>query len=237
MKILLVAINAKYIHSNLAVYSLRAYAAEAEPHRAGEVEIVEYTVNQTVDDILMDLYGKRPDVLCFSCYLWNIEYVRGLSAELSKILPRVEIWLGGPEVSYHAERILEGFPNVAGIMCGEGEETFLELLRFYHGEVEGLEAIAGLVYRESSGRRRAGRDGTCTMPGCRGGARPMQKYRIGRRNFLHRSEAPDGLKPCAVRLSGHGRFQKQNHLLRVEQGVSVFLQLLLVFRGQGVTFP
>ncbi len=148
MKILLVAINAKYIHSNLAVYSLRAYAAEAEPHRAGEVEIVEYTVNQTVDDILMDLYGKRPDVLCFSCYLWNIEYVRGLSAELSKILPRVEIWLGGPEVSYHAERILEGFPNVAGIMCGEGEETFLELLRFYHGEVEGLEAIAGLVYRE-----------------------------------------------------------------------------------------
>ena len=101
MKILLTAINAKYIHSNLAVYSLRAFAVQEEQQYADELEIAEYTINQTTDSILMDLYQKKPDVLCFSCYLWNIEYVRTLLRELPKILPETKIWLGGPEaVSY-----------------------------------------------------------------------------------------------------------------------------------------
>lgn len=148
MKILLAAINAKYIHSNLAVYSLRSYAAKMEPQYEKELEIAEYTINQTTDSILMDLYEKKPDVLCFSCYLWNIDHVHVLLRELPKIMPSTKIWLGGPEVSYHAEGILAGFPMVDGIMCGEGEETFLELARYYHGAGKRLAEIDGIVYRE-----------------------------------------------------------------------------------------
>ena len=94
MKVLLAAVNAKYIHSNLAVHSLKAYARTYTE----EIEVAEYTINQTVDQILMDLYRRKPDMLCFSCYLWNIEYVEHLLREIPKILPKTEIWLGGPEV-------------------------------------------------------------------------------------------------------------------------------------------
>ena len=103
MNIILTAVNAKYIHSNLAVYSLRAYA---KPY-LDEIEIAEYTINQTTDFILMDLYKKQPDILCFSCYIWNIEYVTELIVEIKKLLPEVPIWLGGPEVSYDAAQVLE----------------------------------------------------------------------------------------------------------------------------------
>ena len=98
MKVLLTAINAKYIHSNLAVYSLRAYAGKY----AQQTEIAEYTINQTMDDILSDIYRKKPDILCLSCYLWNILYVEQLITEIHKVLPKMQIWLGGPEVSYNA---------------------------------------------------------------------------------------------------------------------------------------
>lgn len=111
MNIILTAVNAKYIHSNLAVYSLRAYA---KPY-LDEVEIAEYTINQTTDFILMDLYKKKPDILCFSCYIWNIEYVTELIAEIHKLLPEVPIWLGGPEVSYDAVQVLESYPQVTEI--------------------------------------------------------------------------------------------------------------------------
>ena len=93
---ILTAINSKYIHSNLAVYCLRAYA---KPY-IDEVEIAEYTINQQVDDILMSLYQKHPDILCFSCYIWNIEYIERVIREIHKLLPDVPIWLGGPEVFY-----------------------------------------------------------------------------------------------------------------------------------------
>lgn len=132
MNILLTAINAKYIHSNLAVYSLRAYAVGERNEYADDISIAEYTINQPVEQILMDIYRRKPDVLCFSCYLWNILYVESLIVETHKILPQTEIWLGGPEVSYHAEQMLEQFPQVRGIMRGEGEETLLELVDFYH---------------------------------------------------------------------------------------------------------
>ena len=116
MKVLLAAINAKYIHSNLAVYSLRAFA---DRYRES-TEIAEYTINQQLDEILRDIYTRKPDMLCFSCYLWNIVYVEQLIRELPKILPDTEIWLGGPEVSYHAKEVLGHFPEVRGIMRGEG---------------------------------------------------------------------------------------------------------------------
>ena len=158
MRILLTAINAKYIHSNLAVYSLRAYAAGKCEKYKEEIGIAEYTINQPLDQILMDLYKRKPEVLCFSCYLWNIEYVEQLVAELGKIMPQTDIWLGGPEVSYHASHMLEQFPQVYGIMRGEGEETFLELAEFYYNnsgksleqceKVQRLKGIVGITFRD-----------------------------------------------------------------------------------------
>ena len=158
MNILLTAINAKYIHSNLAVYSLRAYTAGKCEKYKEEIGIAEYTINQPLDQILMNLYKRKPEVLCFSCYLWNIEYVEQLVAELGKIMPQTDIWLGGPEVSYHASHMLEQFPQVYGIMRGEGEETFLELAEFYYNnsgksleqceKVQRLKEIVGITFRD-----------------------------------------------------------------------------------------
>ncbi len=90
MKILLAAVNAKYIHSNLAVYSLKAYAEDPA------VEIGEYTINQQKDDILMDIYKRQPDILCLSCYIWNLDYIEEIVLEIGKLRPDMPIWLGGP---------------------------------------------------------------------------------------------------------------------------------------------
>lgn len=147
MKIILTAINAKYIHSNLAVYSLRAYAKKYQE----EIEIAEYTINQQLDDILMDLYKKKPDVLCFSCYIWNLTYVEELIREIKKIFPTLPIWVGGPEVSYDSCEVLRRLPEVTGVMFGEGEETFTELLQYYHQEKDSLSEIEGITYRDEEG--------------------------------------------------------------------------------------
>lgn len=144
MKIILTAINAKYIHSNLAVYSLRAYAKQY----SDEIDIAEYTINQQTNDILMDIYKKKPDILCFSCYIWNLTYVENIVREIRKLLPSIPIWVGGPEVSYDAKDVLERLPEVTGVMFGEGEETFLELLQYYHQGGKMLEQIAGIAYRD-----------------------------------------------------------------------------------------
>jgi len=143
MNIILTAINAKYIHSNLAVYSLRAYA---KPYR-DEITIAEYTINQQTNEIMMDLYKKKPDVLCFSCYIWNLTYVETIIREIRKLMPTIPIWVGGPEVSYDAKEVLERLPEVTGVMFGEGEETYLELMRHYHNEGKQLKEIEGIAYR------------------------------------------------------------------------------------------
>lgn len=142
MKLLLAAINAKYIHSNLAVYSLRAFASEFEE----QIEIAEYTINHYTDDILQDIYKKKPDVIAFSCYIWNLEFVKILIEDLAKVLPDTRIWAGGPEVSFDAVTFLEAYPQVSGVMIGEGEQTFYDLTRYY---VQGgeLEKIRGIAYR------------------------------------------------------------------------------------------
>lgn len=149
MKIILTAINAKYIHSNLAVYSLKAYAKKYTEH----IFLAEYTINQQLDEILMDIYKQKPDVLCFSCYIWNISYVETLIREIHKILPHLPIWLGGPEVSYDAEEVLRRLPEVTGVVKGEGEETFLELAAYYVEEKgeEYLCGIKGISYRKHDG--------------------------------------------------------------------------------------
>ena len=155
MKVLLAAVNAKYIHSNLAVYSLRAYARQYRK----EIAIAEYTINQTIDDILMDIYLRQPDVLCISCYLWNILYVGQIVAEVPKLLPHTQIWLGGPEVSYDAPDALKRYPGTSGVMRGEGEATFLELMGYWKKQGRGnekgtLSEIKGIVYRDGSGQIR-----------------------------------------------------------------------------------
>lgn len=147
MKILLVAINAKYIHSNLAVYSLRAYAADYKEH----IHLAEYTINHRAEFILQDIYKQKPDVLCFSCYIWNYRYVMEIAAEFHKVAPDVPIWAGGPEVSYCAREFLAGCPMAKGVMAGEGEATFRELCGHYAEGAPGLSQIPGLVFRDARG--------------------------------------------------------------------------------------
>ena len=150
MKILLAACNAKYIHSNLAVYSLKSCSGEY----SSSVVVKEYTINQIRDDILKDIYLEQPDVVCFSCYIWNISFVRELVPDLKKILPQVEFWAGGPEVSYDAVEFLKKNPVFFGVMVGEGEETFHELAGYYiERKPETLSGIRGVAFRdENKGR-------------------------------------------------------------------------------------
>ena len=145
MKILLAACNAKYIHSNLAVYDLQAYASEYADH----IILKEYTINQQKDDIMRDIYLEHPDVVCVSCYIWNLSFVKELMADLTKILPDADFWAGGPEVSYDAEKFLSENPEFTGVMVGEGEETFQELSGYYvKKNPEKLENITGICYRD-----------------------------------------------------------------------------------------
>lgn len=157
MKFLLAAVNAKYIHSNPAVYSLKAYAEDKLPgwresgtdngnHSKNSIKIAEYTINQRMEDILADVYKRRADAAAFSCYIWNIEIIGQVITELHKLSPSLPIWLGGPEVSYEPEQTLKRFPFLAGIMVGEGERTFTGLLRCYEqgGGAEQLRQLPGL---------------------------------------------------------------------------------------------
>lgn len=143
MKILLAACNAKYIHSNLAVYDLKAYSSDYDEH----VILKEYTINQPKDEILKDIYSSGADVVCFSCYIWNISFVRELIRDLVKILPKTAFWAGGPEISYDAEKFLTEMPEMTGVMVGEGEKTFHDLLEFYIDGKDSLEEISGIAYR------------------------------------------------------------------------------------------
>ena len=146
MRVLLIAVNAKYIHSNPAVYSLRAYAQAALGNQPEVgIEIAEYTINQNTENILADIYRHRPDIAAFSCYIWNWNTIQELLPELPKLLPDTRLWLGGPEVSFHAEKILAQYTQLTGIMVGEGEETFTQLVRFYHAPKGQLQDIPGLV--------------------------------------------------------------------------------------------
>ena len=145
MKILLAACNAKYIHSNLAVYDLQAYASEYADH----IILKEYTINQQKDDIMRDIYLEHPDVVCVSCYIWNLSFVKELMADLTKILPDADFWAGGPEVSYDAEKFLTENPEFKGVMVGEGEETFRELAGYYvEKDPQNLKDMTGVCYRD-----------------------------------------------------------------------------------------
>ena len=134
MKCLLVAINSKYIHSNPAVYLLRECALRDLKQKqifGVEVELAEYTINHHASEIFDDIYLHHADLVCFSCYIWNIEYVRQLVRNLKNLCPNVKIWVGGPEVSYDCESFLRSLPQVDGILYGEGEKSFPALIEYY----------------------------------------------------------------------------------------------------------
>ena len=152
MKILLAACKAKYIHSNLAVYDLKAYSSDYDK----EVLLREYTINQPKDEILKDIYGSGADVVCFSCYIWNISFVRELIRDLAKILPETAFWAGGPEVSYDAEKFLTEMPEMTGVLVGEGEKTFHDLLEYYIDRKGSLGEIRGIAYRDGEEIRHNG---------------------------------------------------------------------------------
>lgn len=163
MQFLLTAINAKYIHSNPAVYSLKAFAGKKlEPF----ITLAEYTINNRVEEILGDIYRKHPDVIGFSCYIWNFRLIQELLPELAKVLPETDIWLGGPEVSFEAEKVLSKFPMIKGIMVGEGEETFRDVISYYVGngreeigsKYHRLEDIPGLALRDNTVKVRTSMD-------------------------------------------------------------------------------
>lgn len=149
MKFLLVAVNAKYIHSNPAVYSLKRFAGEY----TDAVEIAEYTINNRMEDILEDIYRRKPDVIGFSCYIWNIGMVEKLMGELHKLLPALPVFLGGPEVTYDADKLLEKYPYVTGIFIGEGEATFAEVVKYYVTKEQVEARCANLGEQSAAGEK------------------------------------------------------------------------------------
>ena len=146
MKYLLVGINAKYIHSNLALYSMRAYAKK---YAAKSVDILEYTINMPISDIVKGIYNEKPDVLGISVYIWNISVVSQLLFDLHILLPQTKILLGGPEVSYESENFLKQYPFVSAIMQGEGEQTLCELISHYENGQPAIKDINGICYIDS----------------------------------------------------------------------------------------
>lgn len=154
MKVLLAAINAKYIHSNLGIYSLKTYGEKMLKEwglaEEAKVSLAEYTINHQMEQILQDIYKRKPDVIGFSCYIWNISYVKMILADIKKVLPDVKIWAGGPEVSYHAEAFLKEEPAVDLVMMGEGEITFAHFLKALL-EGEDLKQVPGLMVRNADG--------------------------------------------------------------------------------------
>lgn len=130
MKVVLAALNAKYVHSNLAIYDLEAYV-KAQPDTHASLLLKEYTINHNLNQILQNIYQEKADVVAFSCYIWNAHEILTIAKELKKISPNTRIWLGGPEVSYDSEKLLLDHTFIEGIILGEGEITFYELMKVW----------------------------------------------------------------------------------------------------------
>lgn len=142
MKIILATLNAKYIHSSLAIRYLRAYARDIAP----DITLKEYNINQHVDDIVADLYLAKPDLLGLACYIWNITEILQVADMLKKVRPGVEIVLGGPEVSYDAAAMLAENPAVDYVIIGEGELPWRGLLEALRKRTS-LHKVPGLAFR------------------------------------------------------------------------------------------
>ena len=140
MKIILATLNAKYIHTNLAIRYLKAAALpEFEP------ELAEYTIKDPAFNIVSDLFQKNPDVVGFSCYIWNINETIHVIKMLKTVLPDVKIVLGGPEVSYDVHDWLKKYNEIDYIIMGEGEVSFKKMMHHFNGELS-LEEVPGIAY-------------------------------------------------------------------------------------------
>lgn len=146
MNILLVALNAKFIHSSLALLCLKKYAQSIEDN----ISISEYTINHSLDFILSDIYEKNPQMICFSCYIWNISIILELIKNCKKIMPQTLIILGGPEVSYESEKLIDKNKAIDIIIRGEGEKTFFELAQSIIYNKLHLENINGITYKKDN---------------------------------------------------------------------------------------
>ncbi|ANS73602.1 radical SAM protein [Paenibacillus yonginensis] len=142
MKVVLSTLNAKYIHTNMAIRLLKAYS-----QHEFDIELAEYTIKDPVMNIVSDLYRRQPDVIGFSCYIWNIEETLKVVEILKKVMPETEIVLGGPEVSYDTDYWMKRVPAIDFIVMGEGEETFHHLLQTIAGDRK-FHFVYGLAYRK-----------------------------------------------------------------------------------------
>jgi len=142
LKILLSTLNAKFIHSSLAL----AYLQEFCSNEAWDINIREFTINEKNDYIMAEIFMERPDILCFSCYIWNIEAVLDICKDYKKVAPQSIIVLGGPEVSYDSRKVLQDNMAVDYVIRGEGEFTLRELLQSIYFN-KPLENIKGMSYR------------------------------------------------------------------------------------------
>lgn len=227
MKLLLVALNAKYIHSNPAVYSLLSYARKYKNH----IALTELTVNHNMEEILKEIYKQKADVVAFSCYIWNFSLVTGISRELKKIQPEVKIWYGGPEVSYDAEKCLKEYDAADGIMIGEGEQTFLELAGYYIEGNTDLEKIAGIAFKESARRKPTIRRGPTVMLTAERQQLPLSDIPFPYENmedFRNRIvyyESSRGCPySCSYCLSSIDRRVRFRDLMLVKKELAVFLE-------------
>lgn len=161
MKVVLAALNAKYVHSNLAIYDLEAYTRKQFEEEFGAINdlklsVKEYTINNNMDAIMQSIYKEKADVVAFSCYIWNISEILTICRDLKKVAPKLVIWLGGPEVSYNSEKLLKEHEYIDGVICGEGEAAFCELVKLYVAngidiDKNMLNAVMGITYREKDG--------------------------------------------------------------------------------------
>ena len=137
MNVVLSTLNSKFIHSSLALRYLKAYG---EAHGQA-YDIVEYTINMPVLHILSDITEHDIDVLGFACYIWNIEMTLHVVDMVKAVRPDIKIVLGGPEVSFTADELLERCPNIDYIVQGEGEEAFHALVTALHLGNDGLDPV------------------------------------------------------------------------------------------------
>ncbi|WP_110929219.1 B12-binding domain-containing radical SAM protein [Bacillus massiliglaciei] len=142
MKIIMSTLNAKYIHTSLSIRYLKAYAAPEY-----DVQLAEYTIKDPIMNIVGDLHSKKPDVIGFSCYIWNIEETMKVIEMLKKINPDIVIILGGPEVTYDVGYWLDKIPGADFIAIGEGEVTFKKLLKEIDGSKD-YTKVGGIAYRK-----------------------------------------------------------------------------------------
>jgi len=145
MKILLVTLDSKYIHANLAVRYLKNFCS----NDGFDIEIKEFTINQQMDYILSEIFDSKAQIICFSCYIWNIEYVKEIAYILKEAEPNIKILYGGPEVSFETEKIMENENYVDYIIFGEGEQSFREFINEVHLEKPEFHKIKGLAYRKN----------------------------------------------------------------------------------------